>query len=68
MAVVAGNIEHLPEQVTFASEPLSWVKKHLTGAFASSRRNPSRFPDRVWSRHSALLDSAWKQSQQGYGE
>ncbi len=67
MAIVIGNTDHLPQQINFSTQPLRWLGKQLYELFTSSRHNPSPFPDRVWSRHSALLDSAWKQSQRNRG-
>jgi len=67
MAVVLGNTLHLPEQVRFSVQPIRWIGKKFYALFTSTRHNPSPFPDRVWSRHSALLDSAWRQSQRNKG-
>lgn len=62
MAIVIGNTHHVAEHIHFSAHPLKWFGKKFYEAFTSSRHNPSPFPDRVWSRHSALLDTAWKQS------
>lgn len=62
MAVMIGNTHHVAEHVHFTVQPLKWLARKFYQAFTSSRHNPSPFPDRVWSRHSALLDSAWKSS------
>ena len=62
MAIVIGNTHHVAAPVSFSAQPMKWLGKKLYQAFTSNRHNPSPFPDRVWSRHSALLDSAWKQS------
>lgn len=67
MAVVLGSTQHLPEQVRFSSQPAVWLWRKLYALFTSSRHNPSPFPDRIWSRHSALLDSAWRQSHRHKG-
>ncbi len=66
MAVVIGNTHHLPQHIRFSAEPLKWIGTHFSQWF-SRRHNPSPFPDRVWARHSALLDSAWKQSRRKKG-
>lgn len=60
MAVMIGKIHYPESGVQFRSEPLRWVGRQLVAIFQDNRHNPSPFPDRVWSRHSALLDSAWK--------
>jgi hypothetical protein len=41
------------------SQPLQRFKKQLAGMlFGRNKRNRSPFPDRVWARHSALLNAA----------
>jgi hypothetical protein len=62
MAVMIGNTHHVAEHIHFSVQPVKWIGKQLCDVFSSSRHNPSPFPDRVWSHHSALLDAAWKQS------
>ncbi|MGM0594761.1 MAG: hypothetical protein ACQETD_09510 [Pseudomonadota bacterium] len=62
MAVIAGNVVPFPKQVSFTAEPVKWLRLHTVAIFSGAWPNPSRFPDRIWSRHSALLDAAWKQS------
>ena len=64
MAIVLGNSQPLSEQINFSAQPLKWVGQTLTQLFTGSRHNPSPLPERVWSRHSALLESARKHSQQ----
>lgn len=59
MAVIIGAIHQASEQDAFHGKPFSWVASQL-GRIFSRRGNPSPFPDRVWLRHSALLDAAWK--------
>lgn len=59
MAVIIGDIHRAHQQVSPLSKPFTWLSQHF-GSMFSSRRNPSPFPDRVWHRHSALLDAGWK--------
>ena len=59
MAVIIGDIHQVSESVTLHERPFTWLTQKV-GKLFTSRRNPSPFPDRVWRRHSALLDAAWK--------
>jgi hypothetical protein len=60
MAVILGDIHQAAESVYFTTSPLKWLGRKLVTAFSTTCHNPSPFPDRVWARHSALLDSARK--------
>jgi hypothetical protein len=59
MAVIIGELRPIPEPQPLHMRPASWLLTRLRALF-SSRSNPSPYPDRIWRRHSALLDAAWK--------
>lgn len=61
MAVIIGDIHRGHERVALYTRPFLWLTQHF-GSLFGNRRNPSPFPDRVWRRHSALLDAGWKAS------
>lgn len=62
MAVIIGNLHPQHSGIKLSRQPLKWLMAQFDALFGLTRRNPSPFPDRVWSHHSALLDAAWKRS------
>lgn len=62
MAVIIGNLHPQHNGIKLSEQPLKWLVAQFDALFGATRRNPSPFPDRVWSHHSALLDAAWKRS------
>ena len=56
MAVIIGEIYRGSETASQGRGPFAWLTQRF-GAMLT-HRNPSSFPDRVWQRHSALLDAA----------
>lgn len=63
MAVMIGSGSSIPRDERFVEHPLKWLAQQVQSLLQSGRYNPSPFPDRVWSRHSALLDAATHRSQ-----
>ncbi len=59
MAVIIGDIHRSSEAVAWHTTPLNWLR-HQVGNWLSSPSSPSPFPERIWRRHSALLDAGWK--------
>ena len=65
MAVIIGDIYRSIETDSRGAKPYRWLVRQV-GKIMSNRGNPSAFPERVWQRHSALLDAGWKNRRNGY--
>lgn len=66
MAVIIGEIRQIQETDPLFAKPGKWLASRVVALFRS-RRNPSPFPDRIWRRHSALLDAARKNRTHRFG-
>lgn len=56
MAVIIGEVYRGSALSLQGARPFAWLAQRL-GGMLHKQRNPSSFPDRVWQRHSALLDA-----------
>ncbi len=56
MAVIIGDIVCSSEPASAGVKPFTWLAQWFGRVF-TGRHNPSSFPDKVWQRHSALLDA-----------
>jgi len=68
MAIIVADSRYLQaSSQTLKSQSLQRFKKQLAAVlFGRNKRNRSPFPDRIWARHSALLNAA-RFSAQGKG-
>lgn len=64
MAVIIGDIDRSIESGSRRAKHYRWLVQQV-GKMVSRRANPSAFPERVWQRHSALLDAGWKSRRNG---
>jgi hypothetical protein len=64
MALIIGDIHPVAERPSLPAMTARWLTSRISLLF-SSRRNPSPYPDRIWRRHSALLEAARRSSLRG---
>lgn len=64
MAMSIGDIHPVAERPSLPAVTAKWLASRVVLLF-SSRRNPSPYPDRIWCRHSALLEAAKRSSLHG---
>jgi hypothetical protein len=62
--MIIGDIHSVAKRPSLPAVTASWLALRIA-VLLSSRRNPSPYPDRIWCRHSALLEAARRSSLRG---